>query len=134
MEICKDAKIEEGASSANDQKSIISDLIQDRDRFKHEINEQLVHRMKNYMNKTERTKSDFVKPKVNESRAYSDQIYSHDANLQQLQNEERAHDENAKDFDKEAFLKLKGEIKSRKDAKERLLNQGMPEFDAYLRF
>ena len=39
-----------------------------------------------------------------------------------------------KDFDKDAFQALKEEIKSRKAAKERLLNQGLPEFEAYLRF
>lgn len=133
MEICKDAKLEEGINSVKDQHSVMHDLIQDRDRFKHEIHEQLIHRMKNYLNKTERTKSDFVKPRVNESQVYRDQLNSHDDAIWALQEQETQHDK-AKDFDKEAFLKLKGEIKSRKDAKERLLNQGLPEFDAYLRF
>lgn len=43
-------------------------------------------------------------------------------------------DTSAKEFDKDAFMKLKGEIKSRKAAKERLLSTGLPEFEAYLRF
>ena len=37
-------------------------------------------------------------------------------------------------FDKEAYDKMKTELKMRKEAKERLLSQGLPEFKAYLRF
>jgi hypothetical protein len=42
--------------------------------------------------------------------------------------------EKYKDFDREAFDKIKKEISERKKAKERLLSQGLPEFKAYLRF
>ena len=37
-------------------------------------------------------------------------------------------------FDQEAYTKLKQELSERKEAKERLLTQGIPQFKAYLRF
>lgn len=37
-------------------------------------------------------------------------------------------------FDRDAFEEMKAEIRERKAAKERLLSQGLPEFEAYLRF
>ena len=36
-------------------------------------------------------------------------------------------------FDRAAFDKMKAEISARKEAKERLLSQGLPEFKGYLR-
>lgn len=36
------------------------------------------------------------------------------------------------DFDKEAYQKIKAEIKRRKEAKERLLQQGFPELKPYI--
>lgn len=35
-------------------------------------------------------------------------------------------------FDKEAYQKIKAEIKKRKEAKERLLQQGFPELRPYI--
>ena len=43
-------------------------------------------------------------------------------------------DQKAKDFDREAYDQMKNNLRMRKEAKERLLNQGLPEFKAYLRF
>jgi hypothetical protein len=37
-------------------------------------------------------------------------------------------------FNREAYGKLKDNLRMRKEAKERLLSQGLPEFKAYLRF
>ena len=37
-------------------------------------------------------------------------------------------------FDEEAYRRLKEELSQRKEAKERLLSQGIPQFKAYLRF
>jgi len=42
--------------------------------------------------------------------------------------------EDQADFDKDAYYKLKEELTQRKEAKERLLSTGLPEFKAYLRF
>jgi hypothetical protein len=37
-------------------------------------------------------------------------------------------------FNREAYGKLKDNLRMRKEPKERLLSQGLPEFKAYLRF
>jgi len=37
-------------------------------------------------------------------------------------------------FDRSAYDSFKAELSQRKEAKERLLSQGIPEFKAYLRF
>jgi hypothetical protein len=42
--------------------------------------------------------------------------------------------EDEQNFDREAYDKLKDNLRMRKEAKERLLSQGLPEFKAYLRF
>lgn len=42
--------------------------------------------------------------------------------------------ESQEDFDKEAYARLKQELTERRQAKERLLSQGLPQFNAYLRF
>jgi hypothetical protein len=42
--------------------------------------------------------------------------------------------EDQQNFDREAYDKLKDNLRMRKEAKERLLSQGLPEFKAYLRF
>ena len=42
--------------------------------------------------------------------------------------------EDQQNFDREAYDKLKDSLRMRKEAKERLLSQGLPEFKAYLRF
>jgi hypothetical protein len=42
--------------------------------------------------------------------------------------------QNKDDFDKDAYYKLKDELRQRKEAKERLLSQGLPQFKAYMRF
>lgn len=113
----------------------IHELIDDRDRFRHEIHEQIGARMKKYLVRTERTKSDFVKPRVSEELAFAGQVQSHtNAELQLKAQKEAQSKAGKEDFDKDAYFKLKEEIKSRKAAKERLLNQGLPEFEAYLRF
>jgi len=42
--------------------------------------------------------------------------------------------EDEQNFDREAYDKLKDNLRMRKEAKERILSQGLPEFKAYLRF
>ena len=42
--------------------------------------------------------------------------------------------ESEPDFDKEAYRQLKAEIKKRREAKERLLQQGFPELKPYMTF
>ena len=46
---------------------------------------------------------------------------------------EAAEGDGEQDFDKEAYRRLKEELTQRRQAKERLLSQGLPQFSAYLR-
>ena len=59
-----------------------------------------------------------------------------DANITKLETEsvQMEANKNNQDFDKEAYYRLKQELKERKEAKERLLSQGLPQFKAYMRF
>lgn len=85
-------------------------------------------RVKKHMFLTKRTELDYIKPRVNEVGLVEKQVVSHERAIETLEAEKE------EKFDKEAFLKIKEEIQSRKQAKQRLLNQGLPEFKAYLRF
>ena len=86
------------------------------------------------MFRTKPHKSDLVKPRFDENAAYDGQVSTNQNILDELEAEHAAVDKDSQNFDKDAFDKLKNEIKERKDAKTRLLNQGLPEFDGYLRF
>lgn len=108
-------------------------MLADRDRFRGEVYEQLMKRVKSHMFQTKRKDSDFVKPRVSEEQALRGQVLSHENALAGLENEVNEVDESNDNFDRNAFNKLKNEIKMRKAAKERLLNQGHAEFRPYLR-
>lgn len=86
---------------------------------------------------TKRTESDFIMPKVNEKDVLSNQKTINDSHISYLEEKSReveSQDTNNENFDKEAYYKLKEELKMRKEAKERLLSQGIPQFKAYMRF
>lgn len=89
-----------------------------------------------YQNFTKRTESDFIKPRVNERESAEMQQTINDANITKLETEsvQMEANKNNQDFDKEAYYRLKQELKERKEAKERLLSQGLPQFKAYMRF
>lgn len=59
-----------------------------------------------------------------------------DAHITDLEQREAGldNDKNNDDFDKDAYHRLKEELRQRKEAKERLLSQGLPQFKAYMRF
>lgn len=86
-----------------------------------------MQRVKKHMYLTKRTEMDYIKPRVSEKGLLERSVLSHERAIEGLEAQEES-------FDKEAFLRIKNEIQQRKQAKERLLNQGMPEFKAYLRF
>lgn len=109
--------------------NLMDSLVADREQFKNEIYSQLVKRVKKQNMKTKLKESDFVAPRVNEDEARQGQIAAHDRHIEHLSNS--AQEEG---FGPEEFQQMKAEIKERKAAKERLLEQGIPEFKAYLRF
>ncbi len=104
-----------------------------------ELTEQIAMRIKEHMYFTERKPTDFVKGRRNEIDVFGKQIASHDKvatmlekdNLDLLKAGDRGQDESS-GFDKEAYLQIKSEIKRRREAKARLLEQGFPELRSYV--
>lgn len=94
---------------------------------------------------TERTEQDFVKPARSENLMYRDQVNSlkdtiHilEKDTEWLLNQQNASKPthqpmNDNSFNQEKFDELKKQIRLKKEAKERVLAQGFPEFKPYLR-
>lgn len=122
--------------TSKDQKTFVETIFDDRDRYRTDIADQLRRRVIKYRNFTKRTASDFIKPKVNETEALMQQQALNDAHIDNLEHKfvELEGNQNKEEFDKEAYYKLKEELRQRKEAKERLLSQGLPQFKAYMRF
>ena len=68
-------------------------------------------RVKKHLFATERKNSDFVKPRISESAAFTGQVISHDRAIASLEEDKNNFDQKRKDFDKDAFNKIKDEIK-----------------------
>jgi len=122
--------------TAKSQKTTVEAIFDDRDRFRTDIADQLRRRIIKYRNFTKRTAADFIKPRVNENEALMQQQTVNDAHIDHLEQKsiELEGNQNKEEFDKEAYYKLKEELRQRKEAKERLLSQGLPQFKAYMRF
>jgi len=99
------------------QSDAFSEIVADRDRFKTEIYQQLMKRVKKHLFSTERQKSDYVKPRTNETVSHHSQIGNHSQQIELLEQDSANMDQGDKNFDRDAFNKMKEEIKSRKEAK-----------------
>jgi hypothetical protein len=97
------------------------ELIRDRERFRFEVSQQLVKRIKKHVFNTKRVDTDFVQGRISEKHAFHGQKLSHDNAIKSLEQDSAAVDQ-SKDFDREAYEKIKAEISARKEAKERLLS------------
>lgn len=101
-----------------------------------EVVEQLAQRAKEHIWLKERKPTDFVKGRQSEQKLFASQADSYERGLKFLQNENQeilaAGDKGQEGFDKEAYLQLKTEIKRRREAKEKLLQQGFPELKPYV--
>lgn len=100
-------------------------IFEDRDRFRLDMADQIRRRMLKHDLFTKRKESDFIRPKVNEKETFEDQSLLNDMNIDYLEgknNEMEANDIKNEDFDKQAYYKLKDELKMRKETKERLLS------------
>ena len=102
--------------------------------MREEIHKQLYQRINKHTKMTKRKHSDYVRPRVDEVHALNNQVSAHEASISELERRTAEVDQGADTFDLEAFTRMKDEIRQRKEAKERLLTQGMPEFSSYLRF
>ena len=137
-EIMENATYEVGAvidDGKSPMEKALDDLYEDRERFRNEIAEQLRQKVNAHMYGKERTMSDFVKPKYNEQSAYANYGAHLDSSVERLernigQSEAQEGEEN---FDREAFDKLKDELRQKKKLKEDMLTGTMPRFKPYLR-
>ncbi len=93
-------------------------------------------RIKEHLFLKERKSTDFVKGRRSEQSLYAAQVDAFTRGTQILEKDNHdllsKGDKEEKGFDKEAYLQLKAEIKRRKEAKERLLQQGFPELKPYV--
>ena len=105
-------------------KSVVDTIFEERDRFRAEMHDQLRRRVIQYRNFTKRQDSDYILPKVNERATHDRQSALNDAHISNLETKQTEMDgrQNNQDFDKDAYYKLKEELKERKLAKERLLS------------
>lgn len=111
------------------------EIEKDRDLMISEITEQVILRMKEHMFQKKRTEKDFLQPRVSENTLFDSQVLTNTIGIENLEKEiQNAPSENEPAFDKEAYLAIKSEIKRRREAKEKLLNQGFPELKPYLNF
>jgi len=80
-----------------------------------------VKRIKKHLFNTKRVDTDFVQGRISEKHALNGQQLSHENAIRTLERDSEAFD-TSKDFDREAYEKIKAEISARKEAKERLLS------------
>ena len=97
----------------------------------HELAHQLSLRVREHLYLKERKASDLAKPRRSEIGTFASQVSSNDILAKGLEKyaQEKEREEG---FDKEAYQQLKNEIKQRREAKERLLQQGFPELKPYI--
>jgi hypothetical protein len=82
----------------------------------------------------ERKASDIVVPRRSEHSLFKSQEKSHRNVIGGLETiaEQMKAKQNEKAFDREAYEQIKAEIKLRREAKSRLLQQGFPELKPYI--
>jgi hypothetical protein len=82
LEIAASASV---TNEQNDQLDAFRALTNDRELMRNEIHEQLALRMRNFLIRQERKKSDFIKTRVDESVAFSGQVHAHDVEIASLE-------------------------------------------------
>ena len=114
--------------------------------FDEDISMQLKLRINDKLLFEKKDQQDFVKFSGSETSVYRDQVGSYAETVRILERdnewlldagdnfEKQAKKQDQEtNFDKEKYSALKKEIKMKREAKERLLQQGFPEFKSYLR-
>lgn len=115
---------------------LYDELYEDRHLMAEELTEQLSYRIKSHLYQTKRKKTDFVKPRRSELDIFRSQVVSKHNSIEHLEKQYNdifgEEPEKKEGFDKETFHRLKAEIKMKREAKERLLQQGIPELKPYV--
>jgi len=130
------------APPADEQRMVYDDIYEDRTRLREELWYQHSCRMKKHLFLTKRKEGDFIQPRMSESNVYGRQVLAHEDGEMTLNEqiekynteEEKKIDEDDRSFSRQEYEKFKVELRQRKEAKEALLSQGLPQFKAYLRF
>lgn len=71
--------------SQDPSRTMLDELWEDRDQLRHELAEQLTSRARKHLFMTKRKKSDFVSPKMSESKVYGRQVAYHDDVAEKLE-------------------------------------------------
>ena len=131
----------EGRASA--RSSAQDDLLRDQKIFEYEIGLQISLKMKDKKNFTELENSDFIKFGRSETSVFRDQVTTLQDSMDIIEKDNEwllnagASVEKGEEvdgyFDQKAFKALKAEIKRKREAKERVIQQGFPELKPYLR-
>lgn len=127
-----DAFMTDGTEQAALQQRVSDDLFDDRDTYRYEIANQLQKKINKHWRHTKRETKDFIKAKSSETNVYAGQQRSIDNSIESMKSR-KDEMEAQESFDKEAYARLKQELSERREAKERLLSQGIPQFNAYLK-
>lgn len=145
MALNENAKFDEGKELPNsffsndDQVSmdnIYNDIVEERHLMTTELTEQLTMRIREHIFLKERKLTDFARARRSEQSIFERQVSSHENRARSLEEQAaqivQGKKEQEEGFDKEAYQAIKAEIKKRREAKERLLQQGFPELKSYV--
>ena len=113
------------------EETVCKEMNEERHLMTYELSEQLAARVKTHLYLKERKESDFAKPRRSEASLFENQVQNQ-SNAINILEKEAADSQKEQGFDKEAYQELKAEIKRRREAKERLLQQGFPELKSYI--
>lgn len=124
------------AQQQEHSEKILREMTEERALMAQELSEQLALRVKEHMFLKERKNSDFVRRRRSEANIFESQVQSQENaartledKLVQMEDQKKQNEEAG--FDKQAYHMLKAEIKKRREAKERLLQQGFPQLKPY---
>lgn len=145
MALNENAKFDEGKELPNsffsndDQVSmdnVYNDIVEERHLMTTELTEQLTMRIREHIFLKERKLTDFARARRSEQSIFERQVSSHENRARTLEEQAaqivQGKKEQEEGFDKEAYQAIKAEIKKRREAKERLLQQGFPELKSYV--
>lgn len=120
----------------------VQELRRDQKRLDRELSQQLKMKMQRKLHGEKRQMKDFVKPARSENLLYRQQVHTLEDTVHVIERDnewllkagdaDQLADEQS--FNVKEYQRVKQEIKLRKQAKERIVAQGFPEFQAYSRF
>ncbi len=115
---------------------VYNEIIEERHLMTAELSEQLSMRIREHLFLKERKHTDFARARRSEQGIFERQVGNQEIRARNLEQQAaqivQGKKEQEEGFDKEAYQAIKAEIKKRREAKERLLQQGFPELKSYV--